>query len=266
VPPGTTGSSLLVLCHMMKAIVYASLGEYDDSEQCSRQASDLAEKNDRPYDIIAADYGRGLVKMIHGDLEEAERVLDEASSLSRENEVRLFLPLVLCALGNIYSQGGRAAEARDILLEAKEEAQSLGHETGILLASAYLASAYAQLGDISQGLEVARACQAAAKQKGYQAIEALAAFAEALILSLQGGSAAAAAMAQLERTVEIATRLGGRPLLGLAKGALARLLAASGRKSKAQDELTQAIELFDKSKMTIQLERAKVTLSRFSNL
>jgi ATP/maltotriose-dependent transcriptional regulator MalT len=255
-----------VLCHMMKAIVHASIGEHDDAEQCSRQASDLAEKNDRPYDIIAADYGRGLVQMIHGDLEEAARALDEASFLSRENEVRLFLPLVLCARGNIYLQQGHPAEARDILLEAKGEAQSLRHETGNLLASAYLASAYAQLGDISKGLEVARACKAAAKQEGYHAIEALAVFAEALILSLQGGAAAAEAMAQLERTVEIATRLGARPLLATAKGTLARLLAASGRKSEARDELAQAIELFDKSKMTVQLERAKVALSKFSDL
>ncbi len=30
VPPGTTGSSLLILCYMMKAIVYASIGEFDE--------------------------------------------------------------------------------------------------------------------------------------------------------------------------------------------------------------------------------------------
>jgi hypothetical protein len=47
---------------------------------------------------------------------------------------------------------------------------------------------------------------------------------------------------------------------------LARLLAASGRTSEAQDELSQAIELFDKSKMTVHLERAKAALSKFSNL
>ena len=62
VPPGTTASSLLVLCHMMKAVVYASIGEYDDSQESARQASDFAEMNDRPYDIIAADYGRGFVQ------------------------------------------------------------------------------------------------------------------------------------------------------------------------------------------------------------
>jgi len=250
---------------MMKAIVCASLGEYDDSEQCSRQALDLAEKNDRPYDIIAAEYGRGIVQMVHGDLQGAERALERASRLSSDNEVRLFLPLVLSALGNIYLQQARASEARDVLLRARGEAQSLGHETGILLASAYLASAYGQLGDISQGLQAARACQAGAKQKGYQAIEALALFAEASNLSLQGASAATEAVLKFEQTAEFASRIGARPLLGVAKGALARLLAATGRNAKARDELAQTIELFAKSKMTIQLERAKASLSKFSN-
>ena len=266
VPPGTTGTSLLVLCHMLKAILYASTGDYDDSEQCSRQAGDLAETSGRPYDIIAADYGRGLVQMSHGDLEDAEKALDEAALLSRENEVRLFLPLVLCALGNLYLQRGQASKAKEILVEAKSEAEGLGHSTSVVLASAYLASAIAQLGDVRRGLEMARACQAGAKQNGYQTIEALAHFAEAGILSLQGASAAAEAIAQLERTVEIATALGTKPLLAQAKGALARLLAAAGRKSEAQDELGQAIELFAMSKMTVQLERAKLAFSKFSDV
>jgi ATP/maltotriose-dependent transcriptional regulator MalT len=204
--------------------------------------------------------------MSHGDLDEAERALNDASFLSRENEVRLFLPLVLCALGNLHLQRGQAVKARDILLEAKHEAEALNHSTSIVLASAYLASAYAQLGDIPRGLEIARACQASAKQKGYEPIEALALFSEAGILSLQGPPAMTEAIARFERAIEMATRLGTRPLLGLAKGALARLLAATGRRAEAQDELTQAIELFAKSKMTIQLERARLALAKFSNL
>ena len=51
---------------MMSAIVHGWLGEFDHAEQCLRQASDLAEKNERPYDMIAADYGRGLVQMMRG--------------------------------------------------------------------------------------------------------------------------------------------------------------------------------------------------------
>jgi hypothetical protein len=66
--------------------------------------------------------------------------------------------------------------------------------------------------------------------------------------------------------IEIATSLEAKPLLGAARGMLARLLAASGRTTEAQDELVQAIALFDRSKMTVHLERAKATLSRFSDL
>ncbi len=266
VPPGATGSSLLVLCYMMKAIIYASIGEFDDSEQCSRQASDLAGNDGRPYDLIAADYSRGLVQIFHGNLEEAENVLNQAAFLSRDNEVRLFLPPVQCGLGNLYLLQGRAAEARDVLLKAKDEADALGQATSTLLASVYLATAYAQLGDIPHGLDLARACQAGAKQKGYQGIEALALFAEAGILSIQSPPATAEAIAQLERTIEIAAKLEARPLLGSAKGTLGRLLAYSGKKIEAQEELTQAIALFARSKMTIQLERAKATLSKFSDL
>ena len=168
VPPGTTGSSLLILCYMMKSIIYASIGEFDEFQQSSSQASDLAQTSGRPYDLIAAGYSRGVVQTFQGNLEEAESVLDEAASLSRENEVRLFLPLVLCALGNLYLLTGRAADARDILLKAKDEAETLGHAASIVLASVYLATAYAHLGDIPGGLDLARACQAGARQKGYQ--------------------------------------------------------------------------------------------------
>jgi class 3 adenylate cyclase/tetratricopeptide (TPR) repeat protein len=266
VPPGTTGSSLLVLCYMMKAIIYASIGEFDESQQSSSQASDLAQTGGRPYDLIAAGYGRGVVQIFQGNLEEAESILDDAASLSRENEVRLFLPLVLCALGNLYLQQGRAADARDILLKAKDEAEALGHAASTVLASVYLASAYAHLGDVPRGLDLARSSQAGAKQKGYQGLEALALFAESGILFLQGPPVAADAIAKFERTIEIAARLEARPLLGSAKGGLARLLANSGKKAEAQEELIQAIALFARSKMTIQLERAKATLSKFSDL
>jgi hypothetical protein len=111
-----------------------------------------------------------------------------------------------------------------------------------------------------------RACQASAKQKGYAGVEALATLAEANMLASQGEPAAEEAIRSAKRVIEIAVGLEARPLLGAARGILARLLAASGRKAEAQDELVQAIALFDRSKMTVHLERAKATLSKFSEL
>jgi len=263
VPPGTTGSSVLVLCDVMRTLVSAALGEHDESEQYARQARELAERNDRPYDMIAAEYACGFMQLSHGNLVEAEKALDAASSLSRASEVRLFLPLVLSSLGNVYLQQGQPAKARDILLEARQEAETLGNSSTTLLASTYLASAHTLLGDPDKGLEMAQACQAGAKQKGYLGVEVLAVFAEAVALSLKGPSSVTEAIARFERAIGLAAGLEARPLQGLAKGALARLFVAAGRKSEAIDELEEAIEIFSRSKMTIQLERAKAVLTKF---
>jgi class 3 adenylate cyclase/tetratricopeptide (TPR) repeat protein len=265
-PPGTTASNLLVLCCMMKAIVHATIGEFDEAERCSGQASDLAESSGRPYERIAAGYARGLVQTLRGNLDVAESALEQALFLSRENEVHGLRPLVMCALGNLYLQQGRPARARDTLLEAKSEAEVIGHGTSIMYAAVYLASAHSELGEVSQGLTLMRASQASARQKGFGGVDALASFSEAAILSTQDGPALKDAMACLNRTIEMAGRLEARPLLGAARAMMARLLAGSGRVAEAQDEMARAITLFDQSKMTIHLERAKVTLSKFSHI
>lgn len=266
VPPGTTGTSLRVICYMMKAITHGWLGEFDSSAVCSKRAGELVAGSGLSYDKIAAGYCRGLIQMFRGNFDEAESILAEAVSLARDNEVRLFLPLVTCALGNVYVQRGLAAKAKDLLLEAKAEAEELGHAASTLVASIYLASAYSQLGDSLRGLSVARACQVGAKQKGYTGIEALATFTEANILASQGALAAAEAIGCMKRASEIAGLIEACPLQGAAKGILGRLLADSGRTAEAQDELVQAMSLFDRSKMTIQVERAKAELSKFAKV
>jgi predicted RNA polymerase sigma factor len=74
------------------------------------------------------------------------------------------------------------------------------------------------------------------------------------------------AMACLQRTIEFTAEIEALPLLGAAKGVRARLLAASGRTDEAREELVQAITLFDQSKMTVHLQRAKAALSKFSDI
>lgn len=266
VPPGTTGSSLLVLCFMMSTIIHSSLGQFEDAERSSELADDLAEANDRPYDVIAANYGRGLMELLRGDTTEAEPALEKALHLSRDSEVRQFLPLVMCALGNLYVQKGEAARARDLLLEAKEEAEVLGHQSSKVVVSAYLAAAYAQLGDAQGGLSLARACYQGARQKGYGGVEALATLTEANILASQGIGATEEAIGCLRRAVDSASALEARPLVASARGTLARLLAASGRTTEAQDQISQAIALYDQSRMTTQLERAKAAQSKLSDM
>ena len=264
VPPGTTGSSLLVLCQMMRAVSCSWLGEFDEAERCSRAASELAEHNDRPYDRVAASYGHGVVQMLLGNIDEAEIAFDRALRVSRESEVRLFLPPVLTALGNIHLQRGQAVLAHETLLRAKQEAEALGHQTSMVAVSPYLGMALSGLGKTAEGLALARASQAGAKQKGYGPTEVLANLAEAGILSSLGSAAIDEAVASAKRTIEIADKLEAGPLKAIARGMLCRLYLTSGRTTEARDELDQAIALFSKARMTVHLERAKATLSKLS--
>jgi len=247
----------------MRAMCCSWLGEFDQAERCSSTASELAESNDRPYDLVAADYGHGVVQMLFGNLDEAEIAFDQALRASRESEVRLFLPLIMTALGNLYSQRGQASSAHEILLQAREAAEALGHQTSMVAISAYLGTALGNLGKATEGLALARACQASARQKGYGGIEALANLAEAGILSSQGPGAVDEAITSAQRSIEIAGRLEAAPLQAMARGLLSRPYLNSGRATEAQDELVQAISLFSKSKMTVHLERARATLSKF---
>ena len=265
-PPGTTGPNLLVLCHMMKALITAWLGDFDAAERACQQMSRLAQANDRPYDTVAAEYGRGSVELLRGHLDEAEHGFDHALRMARESEVRLFLPLIMCGLGNVYTQRGEGARGRDILLDAKREAEALEHATSIVVVSAYLGAAYAQLGEIQHGLSLVRACLAGARQKGYGGIELLAASYEASILASEGTAARSEAIDAFKRAIDIAERLESGPILAAAKGGLGNLLADAGRTAEAQDELAQALALFDRSKMTVQGERVRATLSKFSGV
>jgi len=261
VPPGTTASSLLVLCHMMKSIVYVWMGEFEASEKCADDARRLAKAKGRPYDLTVASYAHGVLEQWRGNLPRAEEELGQALHLARENELRQFLPLVMGSLGNVLTQMDHAADAEKLLLTARKEAEALGHQSSIVVIPAYLSSAYAELGEQTQAVSLARACRAGARQKGYTGIEALAALAEANSLAAKG-TGSEEAIECFKQVIELAARIDARPLLGLAREALGRLLAASGRTTEAQEQLLQAIALFDRSKMTVQLESARNALAK----
>ncbi len=262
-PPGTLGTGAFVLCYMMKAIASAWLGEFDEAERCTDEAARLAEASARPYDQVAATYSQGVVQMMRGNLSDAQAALSDSLRLSRESEVRLFLPLVMSAMGNLFAQQGKREAARDLLLQAKDEAESLGHETSKVALPVYLGIVCSQEGDVRQALELVRACQGSAKQRGYEGVEAMAALTEANILLSEKEPDSDRASECLERAVEISTRLEAQTLLGAAFGTRARLYAASGQVNEAQNEFARAVALYERAKMTTHLERARAALSKY---
>jgi tetratricopeptide (TPR) repeat protein len=220
-PPGTTGRSLLVLCYMMSALSHGALGELSEAQIYSDKAVQLAAANDSIYDTIAAGYGAGLVRLFSGDAAGAEAQLTEALRLSRQHDVNQFLIVIQCWLGSLYVQRrDRVDEARRVLEEALEAARTTGAATSALQAELYLGIVHCQLGDVGRGLDMVRAVTKSTRERGNKGLEAQALFVLGWLLSSSGN---AEAIESLERSIEVATAIGARPLVGIASALLSRL-------------------------------------------
>ena len=58
-PIGTTAQYLLLMCCMMKSITHTTLGELDKADHFQRQAQEIADESNRPFDRVAAAYSGG---------------------------------------------------------------------------------------------------------------------------------------------------------------------------------------------------------------
>ena len=248
--PFGSAVSLSLLCCMMKSIAHASIGEADEAQACQRRAVDLAAVSQQPYDVIAANYGSGFYQLRWGDLNEARATLEEALSLARQHEVRHFIPIVACQLAKLYLLRGDASKAQVLLLDAKREAEGLGHTFGVLRASTYLAFAVQQLGDAPGALNIARTARLTAEQQGFEGLRAEALFAEASALAFDHRIDAARPKKALASAISVATQIEARPQLAAAKALLSVILEREGDKTSSERELAEADSIFASVKMT----------------
>jgi tetratricopeptide (TPR) repeat protein len=261
IPIGTTRSRLSLLCSMMKSVAHVAMGEPDEAETCQRRANEIAAETKHPHDIIAAGYGRGGFQLVWGSFEEAFSALDEALALARQHGVKQFLPVIACHLGNLHLQQDRTAEARDILVEAKKEAEVLGHNLSILRASIFLALTLCRLDAASGALQLVRSARDQAAQQGFQSIRAEALLAEATILASASPLETVTTKKCLQAAMSIATRIHARPQLAAARALFGSIAARQGDVSLGVHKLQEALDLFAAMKMTRQQERARELLA-----
>jgi class 3 adenylate cyclase/tetratricopeptide (TPR) repeat protein len=260
IPIGTTRPRLSLLCCMMKSVAHVALGEGDHAEVYQRLASDTAAETKRPYDIIAANYGRGVFQLAWGSFEEAFAAFDQALTLARQHDVRQFAPVVACQLGNLFLQQQQATKAQKILREARAEAEALGHLLSVLRASIYLALVMSRLEGPADALFLLRTAQDRAARQGLEGIRAEALLYEATILSSSNSLDTIATKKCLLDVIFISTRLEARPQEAAARALFGSILARQGDVSSAADELQQAAFLFDTMNFAGQLARVRLLL------
>jgi class 3 adenylate cyclase/tetratricopeptide (TPR) repeat protein len=262
IPVGTTRPRLQVLCHMMKSIAHVALGEIDAAETWQARASEIAAVTKRPYDVIAADYGRGMFHLACGRFAAAFTAFDEARTLGRRHDIKQFTPVVTCQLGNLFLQQDDTTTAYDTLVEAKREAEELGHILSVLRASIYLGLALARRGRVAEALRSIRTAREQAVRDGFAGLSAEALVCEATVLASAEPPDRRASNQCLEEAVSLATRLEATPQVAAARALLGSNLAHQGDASAAIAELQAAADLFATMKLTRQRDRVRASLEK----
>jgi tetratricopeptide (TPR) repeat protein len=223
-PIGTTEKGILLVCCMMKCMTHVVLGEIDIADRFQRRAQEIADESNRPFDRVAAGYGLGNLMLGQDNPAGAAVVLDEAFTMAREHGVRIFVPVTACFRGMAYLEQGRLEEARTILADAREEAQSVGYKSIELRAAIYLALTLFRLGEVRPALDMLRDARNTARQQGFAGLEAEALLGEAMAAPVTNESDRAAVIRSLRGCIEIATQSEAKPLRLKAEALLSKIL------------------------------------------
>ncbi|QOZ32906.1 AAA family ATPase [Bradyrhizobium sp. CCBAU 53421] len=224
-PPGTTPKTLELLCCMMKSVTHTTLGEIDTGAEFHQRASAIATESNRPFDRVGAGYSGGCLALGRGNPGEAAAILEDAFAITQKYGIRLFVPVITCHLGIAYLEQGRLADARVTLVEAREEARSVGYTSIVLRTSIYLALALSRLGDVQAAQNMLREARNTARQQGFSGLEAEALFGEAAVSPASNENDRTSVLHQLRAAIAIASSSGTKPLLHRAEALLNGMLA-----------------------------------------
>lgn len=206
-----------VLCWMMNAVARSAMGDLEQGDQAQCRASELAAVSGRPYELIAASYGRGYYAVQAGRYDEAGAALSQGLDLAETYAVRQFSPVLTCQLGKLQLLTGKTELARSVLQDARDAARAVGHTLSELRACTYLAIADASAGERDAALQDVRAATATCRRRGLEGVLAEALLVEAAIRLLYSAPNAALIFGLAQEASSIAARTGAQPLLVAAR-------------------------------------------------
>ncbi|HEX5706094.1 MAG TPA: tetratricopeptide repeat protein, partial [Pyrinomonadaceae bacterium] len=120
------------------------IGEFERAQECLRRALELALQVDQSGSLEPMIYDSlGDLKMLRGDLEEAEQYLERAVRISKEHGNKWYERQAMCTLGRCHLLMGKTDEARAegeeaLALASKIEDRQAVYEATLLLAEARL--------------------------------------------------------------------------------------------------------------------------------
>ncbi len=102
------------------------LGDFAEARRRADEAMIAAEGAAHPFDLVVALFGRALVALRRGDVDEGIAVLERALTLCQVGHVPFWFPLIGVWLGAAYASAGRLADALPLLEQAVDQHAAIG--------------------------------------------------------------------------------------------------------------------------------------------
>ena len=228
----------------------AELGEFPEALALAADAIRISEAERRPFSTIIAYVSAGYAHHRKGEHAQAIPLLERGLERARSTEERLMTPIAAGFLGAVYASSGRAEDAILLLRDAIDSAAEMKLMVNQPARLAALARAQMELGDDPAALDCAIRAEALAVRQSEPGPQAQALLLMGKIEARAGSQRVSRARGHMERALQLAEKLGMRPLIAHCHQELGRLASNAGRAEAGALELRKAAELYAELGMT----------------
>jgi class 3 adenylate cyclase/tetratricopeptide (TPR) repeat protein len=238
------------------AACLAELGQFDEGLRRGEEAVRIGQSADHPVSLTGAYVGLGTVHLRKGDLGQATQVLERALEISGPGQLRIWLPWILSSLGLAHSLLNRRERGLPLLEQAVAVAASMKRSGGHSIRLAALGEGYLLAGRLQEATRLAEQALGLARNHRERANEAYALRLLGEAFSRHGAGMAGRAEDFYRQAIDLSQVLGMRPLTGLCRLGLGRLLQGRHDVAAAREHLRAARVVFAETGMDFWLAQA----------
>jgi len=236
---------------------WAELGKFSEATTDAEDAVRIAEELGNPLSLSLAYWTVGMVHLAKGDLPEAMRPLENALKICRDANLQLWFPYVGRFAGWAYTRSGRVSEAVALLEQAIEQERLKNRMSHHALTIIALGEAYLRAGRTKEAIERAGNALELARERQEPGHQAYALHLLAEIAFHPEPPELDKAENYYRQVLDLAEKLGMRPLLARCHFGLGQLNRKRGKPEEAKEHLSTAITMFREMDMRSYLEKAE---------
>jgi predicted ATPase len=264
VTPHTTpwweAQNLGVCCRAWGARVLWALGYPDQAVQRGQEALTMAHTLARPYDLVAMLFESANLQYRLREWQTMQAHVEAGLALAAEHGFARYVMLGALHRGMALAAQGQAAEGIAQMRRGLAALRATGTVSGMPTFLAHLASAYAQIGQVDEGLHVLAEALAVVDTTGGRNYEAELHRLHGELLLQPPVPDALAAEACFQRALDVARRQQAKSWELRAATSLARLWQQQGKRAEARELLTPIYGWFTEGFDTVDLQEAKALL------